>query len=218
MKRSFVAIVFCTMVLLTLSTSLATINLNSSKSNIYRIVFAADVVTQTQGDAMVKELEKRGPLTEAEAKKWLAANFKTFGIDGTRVKEIDVFLQQQISCTASAETCKGKYVGHSNLGGNTARKDLSRVEVAEEGGDCLCFESITTPTQVQRVNKTDSIVTIFLLSDPAQKADAFANAHDAASMEREPAYISSREQARQVFGKGGNSSAKQSCCCYFFYC
>lgn len=202
MKRLFILSAIGTAMLMVVLPSWASINLNSSRSNVYRLVYDANLVSQAQGDALGKELDKIGPADETKLKAWLAENYRRFGIDGTRVKEIDVFLEQQISCTVSAATCKGKWKGPA----------LN----ARSKGDCFCYEPITTPTQVQQVSKERPIV-IFLLSNPNQQADAFAKADDAASMEKNPAYIRSREQARQILlGKGGNSSAaRRNCCCYF---
>ena len=163
MKRQFVSVVICAATLLFSLPASAAANLNSSKSNIYRLVYDANLISQTQGDALVKELEKLGSSDEAKLKKWLANNFKTFGIDGSRVKEIDIFLQQEMSCTAPASSCKGKYDGHSMLGASDRTSKRP----------CLCYEGITTVAQVRRVARTAPIV-IFILSDPGQKPDAFA--------------------------------------------
>ncbi len=164
------------MVLMVLPVSWATIKLNSSKSNAFRIVFSADVVSQAQGDAMVKELDKLGPSDEAKLKQWLAANFKRFGIDGTRIKLIRVQLQQKVRCDVPATTCKGKFVGpglaQQPAEGTTVKGSKSNSD-NRLSGVCLCFESITTPAQVRRVNRKDSFVTIFLLSDPTQEPAAF---------------------------------------------
>ena len=154
MKRLIITVVICAMALLAVSISRATANLNSSKSNIYRVVFDSRLVSQAQGDAMVKELDKLGPVDETQLKQWLAQNFKTFGIDGSRVKEIAIFLQQRVSCAASADSCKGKWKGPAR---NARTKGTN--------GDCFCYEGLTTPAQVTRVNKGSPIL-IVLLSKP----------------------------------------------------
>ena len=163
MKRLFTLVVISTLMLMAVSLAEAGRNLNSSKSNIYRLVWPDNIMlSQSQAAAMLAELDKAGPADEAKLKTWLAANFRRFGVDKTRVKEIDVFLQEEMSCTAPPTSCKGKYDGHSMLGAS----DRSR-------GPCLCYEAITTTAQVQRVAKTAPIL-IFILSDPGQKPDAFA--------------------------------------------
>ena len=162
MNRLIIAVITCTIVLMALSISQAAVNLNSSKSNIYRIVFDSTLVTQAQGDAMVKDLDRQGPLDETQLKKWLAQNFKTLGIDGTRVKEIDIFLQRQVTCVASADSCKGKWKGPTLNARSKGTK-----------GDCFCYEAITTPAQVVRVNKSSPIL-IVLLSDPGDLPQGLA--------------------------------------------
>jgi len=154
MKRLILIVVISALALVAVSISQAAVNLNSSKSNIYRVIFDSRLVSQAQGDAMVKELDKLGPVDETQLKQWLAQNFKTFGIDGSRVKEIDVFLQQQVSCAASADSCKGKFKGPAL---NSRSKGSN--------GNCFCYEGLTTPTQVGRVNKSSPIL-IVLLSSP----------------------------------------------------
>jgi hypothetical protein len=161
MKRLFILSAIGTAMLMVGLPSWAAINLNSSRSNIYRMVYPADLVSQAQATAMLAELDKLGPSDEAKLKRWLAANFKRFGIQETRVKRISVFLEQQISCTSSVETCKGKWVGPS-LNARTGANAL-----------CFCYGPVTSPAQVRRVDKASPIL-IMLLSDPAQEPDAFA--------------------------------------------
>jgi hypothetical protein len=128
-------------------------NLNSSKSNIYRMVYAADLVTQAKADALLAELDKMGPADEAKIKQWLAANFRRFGIDAARVKHISVTAGRQISCAECVENCKGKCVKGPR-------------------GDCFCYEPITTPARMGRVSKASPAV-ILLLTDPADETAAF---------------------------------------------
>ncbi len=161
MKRLFILTAIGTAMLMVVLPSWASINLNSSRSNIYRMVNPKDLVSQAQATAMLNELDKLGPVDETKLKQWLATNFKRFGIQETRVKQISIFLQQQASCTASVATCKGKRVGPSPNAGTAA----SAV--------CFCYGPITTPTQVRQVGKTSPIL-ILLLTDPNQEADAFA--------------------------------------------
>jgi hypothetical protein len=125
------------------------------------LVYPKDLVSQDQATAMLAELDKLGPVEEAKLKQWLAANFKRFGIQETRVKKISVLLEQQISCTASVETCKGKWVGPSL----NARKGANAV--------CYCYGPLTSPTQVARVNKALPI-RILLLTELNQEAPALA--------------------------------------------
>ncbi len=68
----------------------AAVNLNSSKSNAYRLTYPSDLVSRDQAKAILAELDKMGPTDEAKLKHWLAANFKRFGIAGHRVKKLVV--------------------------------------------------------------------------------------------------------------------------------
>ena len=65
-------------------------NLNSSKSNVYRLTYPTDLVSATQVKAMLAELDSLGPADEARLRQWLAANFKRFGIAPDRVKKVVV--------------------------------------------------------------------------------------------------------------------------------
>ena len=66
----------------------ASINLNSSKSNIYRLTYPSDLASAAQVKAILAELDKMGPIDEAKLKQWLPANFKRFGIAGDRIKKL----------------------------------------------------------------------------------------------------------------------------------
>ena len=68
----------------------AATNLNSSKSNIYRLTYPTDLVSRDQAKAILAELDKMGPAEEAKLKQWLPANFRRFGIAGDRVKKMVV--------------------------------------------------------------------------------------------------------------------------------
>jgi hypothetical protein len=74
-----------TLVALSLGASIA---LNSSRSNIYRLIYPAGVVSQTQATAILADLDKLGPANEATVKHWLAQNFKRHGVQADHVKEI----------------------------------------------------------------------------------------------------------------------------------
>ena len=68
----------------------AATNLNSSRSNIYRLTYPSDLVSGDQAKAILAELDKMGPMDEAKLKQWLPANFKRFGIGRDRVKKLVV--------------------------------------------------------------------------------------------------------------------------------
>jgi hypothetical protein len=77
-------------ILLIATLAWAATNLNSSKSNIYRLTYPSDLVSRDQAKAILAELDKMGPTDEAKLKRWLPANFKRFGIAGDRVKKLVV--------------------------------------------------------------------------------------------------------------------------------
>jgi hypothetical protein len=68
----------------------ASSNLNSSRSNTFRLTYPGDLVNLDQAKAILAELDKMGPVDEAKLKHWLAANFKRFGIASDRVKKVIV--------------------------------------------------------------------------------------------------------------------------------
>ena len=72
------------------SLSWAATNLNSSRSNIYRVIYDTTVVSPAQASALLSELDKIGPADEAKLKMWLPANFKRLGIQGDRIKKIAI--------------------------------------------------------------------------------------------------------------------------------
>jgi hypothetical protein len=71
-----------------LSLASAATNLNSSRSNIYRLTYPTDLVSQEQVKALLEALDKLGPADQETLKKWLPANFRTHGIAPDRVKKI----------------------------------------------------------------------------------------------------------------------------------
>ncbi|HEY6064878.1 MAG TPA: hypothetical protein VIY96_01900 [Thermoanaerobaculia bacterium] len=88
MKPRFTAGVIALLLIATLAS--AATNLNSSKSNIYRLTYPGDLVSADQVKAILAELDKLGPADEAKLKQWLPANFKRFGIAPDRVKKLIV--------------------------------------------------------------------------------------------------------------------------------
>jgi hypothetical protein len=64
------------------------INLNSSRSNIYRLTYSTDLVSPAQAHKILADLDKMGSADEEKLKQWLPANFKRYGIEGARVKKL----------------------------------------------------------------------------------------------------------------------------------
>ena len=82
---------FCVLAsLLFAATAWAATNLNSSRSNIYRLTYPSDLASPAQAKAILAELDKMGPADEAKLKQWLPANFKRLGIAGDRIKKLIV--------------------------------------------------------------------------------------------------------------------------------
>ena len=68
----------------------AATNLNSSRSNNYRVIYDTTVVSAAQASVLASELDKIGRADEAKLKTWLPANFKRLGIQGDRIKKITI--------------------------------------------------------------------------------------------------------------------------------
>jgi hypothetical protein len=68
----------------------AATNLNSSRSNIYRLTYPSDLASPAQAKAILEELDKMGPADEARLKQWLPANLRRFGIAVDRIKKLIV--------------------------------------------------------------------------------------------------------------------------------
>jgi hypothetical protein len=88
MKARLVFSVIASLLIATLAG--AATNLNSSRSNIYRLTYPSDLVSSDKAKAILAELDKMGPADEAKLKVWLPANFRRFGIAGDRVKKLIV--------------------------------------------------------------------------------------------------------------------------------
>jgi hypothetical protein len=71
------------------SISWASINLNSSRSNSYRVIYAAPtVMIKAQAEAVLEQLDKIGRADEATVKKWLQKNLKLHGVHTENIKEV----------------------------------------------------------------------------------------------------------------------------------
>ncbi len=73
-----------------LSLAWAATNLNSSRSNIYRVIYDSEIASPAQVSALLADLDKFGPADEAKLKQWLPANFKKHGVQGDRIKKMVV--------------------------------------------------------------------------------------------------------------------------------
>ena len=88
MKGRYVSCVLAS--LLIAAAAWASSNLNSSRSNTFRLTYPSDLASPAQVKAILADLDKMGPVDEAKLKKWLPANFKRFGIAGDRIKKLIV--------------------------------------------------------------------------------------------------------------------------------
>jgi hypothetical protein len=88
MKRLVVLAATIGLLVTTLLPSWAATNLNSSRSNIYRLTYPTDLISEEQVKALLAALDKLGPATDARLKQWLPANFKRHGVLPDRVKKI----------------------------------------------------------------------------------------------------------------------------------
>lgn len=170
MKRLLTFCAFAVVASLALLPSLAATNLNSSRSNVYRMIWATDTgITRARGDAIRKELDKLGSTDEAKLKTWFANNFRKFGVDSTRVKAIEVFLQKTVACDAAA-SCSGRFLGADTGTARATTIKGSKSNSSERTREaCYCYSGIT-----QTVRPTpDAPIVIFLLTDVAQENDAF---------------------------------------------
>jgi hypothetical protein len=154
MKRLAISVAIGSLMTVMLPLCWAATNLNSSKSNIYKVTYDTAVVSDAQATALLAELDKMGPADEATLKKWLPANFRRFGIHSDHIKTISVLSARQITCSDCVETCKGKCVKSPR-------------------GDCFCYEPLRTSAQLRRVDKASPIL-ILLLADPKDEGQALA--------------------------------------------
>jgi hypothetical protein len=95
-------------------------NLNMSKSNINRVIYGPGLITSTNAQLLLDELDKT-PMDEAQLKMWVAANFKRFGVDSALVKQTFVYsFRQYADCKVCTQHCKGRCV-------------------QDPGSDCICY-------------------------------------------------------------------------------
>jgi hypothetical protein len=90
MKRLILCGAAASLFVAMVSVSSAATNFNSSRSNIYRLTYPTDLLSQSQADAILADLDQDGPADQAKLKKWLASNFRKHGVDASRVKKIVV--------------------------------------------------------------------------------------------------------------------------------
>lgn len=97
------------------------VNLNTSRSNVNRLIYVPGLVTPANAQLMLTELDAMPQMEEVSLKIWVAANFKRFGIDSNQVKQITIYSGREFSdCTICKQNCKGRCV-------------------QDPGADCICM-------------------------------------------------------------------------------
>ncbi len=79
--------VIAVLILATASLTEAATNLNSSRSNIYRLTYSTTLVTPSQAAAILADLDKTPGMNEAALKRALPQILKKNGVDPARVKK-----------------------------------------------------------------------------------------------------------------------------------
>ena len=122
-------------------------NLNSSKSNVYRLIYPASMFTSPNAHSLLVDLEKTNLTNQEEIRKWLTSNFGKYGVRQGQIKQISFFRQQTKACKACYLKCKGVCV----------------PEPGNEKEGCLCISILSAAPDSDKVD-TDKSVTIIYLS------------------------------------------------------
>ncbi len=158
MRRLFLVGAITSLLVTMVWISWAATNFNSSRSNIYRLVYPADVVTSAQAAAILADLDKIGPLDEAKLKQLLQQQIlPKHGVQASRFLKIEMRAERQIGCEECVETCTGTCVKSPR-------------------GDCFCYERLPTdPARLGPLRKSGSII-ILLMTNPADETKALESA------------------------------------------
>ena len=140
MRRLFPIVVISGLLVAMASVAWAATNLNSSRSNNYRLVYPADVVTSGQAAATLKELDKIGPgVNEATLKQILSRN----GVNISLIKMIRIIPATQRPERIPAilllkqPADEGQAIAVSDAGCTKDGKDCSkRSEERRVGKEC----------------------------------------------------------------------------------
>ncbi len=133
-------------------TTTLTSNLNSSKSNINRMIYDNSLITPAQAEKLLADAERAGIRDGEKMKQWLASNFKAMGIPSDKISVLDVYVaRESSSCPDCRKTCKGRCVW--------------------EGTDeCRCYYH-SEPNL--RRTETPQPLLILALKDPSQENQVF---------------------------------------------
>lgn len=121
-------------------------HLNSSRSNVYRLIYPANMFTAPNAQSLLNDLEKTHITSQPEIKKWLVSHFKNYGVRQVQIKQISFFKEQTKACKACYLHCKGVCV----------------PEPGNEKEGCLCISILSASEDTNNQVNEKSITTIFL--------------------------------------------------------
>ena len=161
MGRLYIFGAIASLLVTMVSISWAATNLNSSKSNVYRLVYPGDLVTQEQASAILAELDKIGLVDEAKLRQLLQQQIlPKNGVQTARIKKITIQAERQIICEECVENCTGTCVKSPR-------------------GDCFCYERLPTdPARLKKLDKASPVL-ILLLTNPADETKALESVMNA---------------------------------------
>ncbi len=145
-------------------------NLNLSKSNINRLIYPGSLLTSTNAQALLADLDKINPPDEAGLKTWLVANFKRFGVDPDKVKQISIYATRQFTdCTICKKNCKGKCVQDPGTDCVCIHKSDPNLRMSEGGKPgAVIYLSGTT---VEETAALEAISTAMAAQKPVKKVE-----------------------------------------------
>jgi hypothetical protein len=134
-------------------------NLNLSKSNINKLIYPPNTLTEVKAQALLMELEKNNLPDETAMKTWLAANFKRFGVVPDQIKQIFIFSGRQYEdCTICKKNCTGRCV-------------------QDPGSDCVCVSH--SEPNLRTVQTGKAVKLIYLSAESMEEATAMELVSDA---------------------------------------
>lgn len=124
-------------------------NLNSSRSNVYRLIYPVNMFTSPNARLLLNDLEKTNLTDLEEMKKWLASNFKKYGDRHIQIRQISFFKEQTKACKACYLKCKGVCV----------------PEPGNEKEGCLCISIYGAAPDTNKMVSEISVTIIFLSTE-----------------------------------------------------
>lgn len=121
-------------------------NLNSSRSNAYRLIYPAGLFSAPNAQSLLIDLEKTHITSQPEIKKWLASHFNNYGGSPVQIKQISFFREQTKACKACYLHCKGVCV----------------PEPGNEKEGCLCISIFSSTEDNIKLAAEKSVTIIFL--------------------------------------------------------